>query len=161
VREADAMTRDTGIRATTSMLGFDALMKARRLGRIGVVTPYSDDGHARTLACLAGEGYEVVADAHAGLSDNLSYASLPLAQIAAMARTVAARRPQAIVCLCTNMPAAVLAAPLEAELGLPVYDSTALGVWHALALLGIDCRAAVPAWGSLFGEALPATSPQA
>jgi maleate isomerase len=61
-------------------------------------------------------------------------------------------RPQAVVCLCTNFPAAVVAAPLEAELGLPVYDSTALGVWHALALCGVDTRAAVSLWGSLFGE---------
>lgn len=69
-----------------------------------------------------------------------------------MARTGAQSRPQAIVCLCTNFPAAVMAAPLEAELGLPVYDSTALGVWHALQLCGADSRAAAPLWGSLFRE---------
>ena len=151
---AEAMTARTGIRATTSMLGLDALMKARGLTRIGVVTPYNDLGHAKTVACLRAEGYEVVADAHAGLSDNLSYASMPLERISAMAREVAAARPQAILTLCTNMPAAVLAAPLEAELGLPVFDSTAFGVWHALALLGVDSRAAAPAWGSLFAQAL-------
>jgi maleate isomerase len=152
---AEAMTRETGIRATTSMLGFDALLKARGIRRIGVVTPYGDTGHAKTLTCLAGEGYEVVADAHAGLTDNLSYASMPLDDISAMAHAVAAARPQVIVCLCTNMASAVLAAPLEAALGLPVYDSTAFGVWHALALIGVDSRAAAPAWGSLFGERLP------
>jgi maleate isomerase len=69
-------------------------------------------------------------------------------------RDVAQARPQVLLCLCTNFPAAVLAAPLEAELGLPVYDSTALGVWHALALLGADTRAAAPAWGSLFTQTL-------
>ena len=52
-----------------------------------------------------------------------------------MVRQVAAAKPQAIVCLCTNFPAAVVAAPMEAELGIPVYDSTALGVWHALQLV--------------------------
>ena len=151
---ATAFEQATGIRATTSMLGMDALLKARGLQRIAVVTPYNDAGHAKTVKCLIAEGYEVVADAHAGLSDNLSYASMPLAHISAMARQVAGAKPQAIVCLCTNMPAAVLAAPLEAELGLPVYDSTAFGVWHALALLGVDARAAAPAWGSLFTETL-------
>lgn len=151
---AAAIEAQTGIRATTSMLGFDQLLKARGLQRIALVTPYADAGHTKTVGCLVGEGYEVVADAHAGLADNLSYASLPLDDIAAMARAVATARPQAIVCLCTNMPSAVLAAPLEAELGLPVYDSTALGIWHALALLGADTRAAAPAWGSLFNETL-------
>lgn len=150
----EAITQRSGLRATTSILGLDALLKARGLQRVGLVTPYADAGHAKTLKCLAAEGYEVVADRNAGLSDNLSYASLPLARLTAMVREVAKARPQVILCLCTNMPSAVLAAPLEAELGIPVYDSTALGVWHALALLGVDMRAAAPAWGSLFGESL-------
>lgn len=149
-----AIEQQTGIRATTSILGLDALLKARGIRRLGIVTPYGDAGHAKALKAMAEAGYDCVADAHAGLSDNLSYASIPLARIAAMAREAAAARPQAIVCLCTNFPAAVMAGPLEAELGLPVYDSTALGVWHALALLGVDARAASPAWGSLFDEVL-------
>lgn len=149
-----AITAETGLRATTSILGLDALLRARGIRRLGIVTPYSEASQKKTLDCLAREGYDCVADACAGLSDNLSYASVPLERIAAMARTVAAARPQAIVCLCTNFPAAVLAAPLEAELGLPVYDSTALGVWHALQLAGVDARAAAGSWGSLFGQTL-------
>ena len=148
----EAIQGETGIRATTSMLGLDALLKTRGVRRIAVVTPYSDAGHAKTLRCLAAEGYDCVADAHAGLTDNLSYASIALDNIAAMARGVAAAKPQAILCLCTNFPAAVVAAALEAELGLPVYDSTALGVWHALKLAGVDTDAATQAWGSLFSE---------
>ena len=148
----EAIQGETGILTTTSILGLDALLKARGVRRVAVVTPYSDAGHAKTLTCLAAEGYECVADAHAGLKDNLSYASIALEQIATMARGVAAARPQAILCLCTNFPAAVLAAALEAELGLPVYDSTALGIWHALKLAGVDTAAATPAWGSLFSE---------
>ncbi len=145
---------ETGISATTSILGMEALLRARGIRRIGVVTPYSGAGHQKTLDCLVREGFDCVAHAHAGLSDNLSYASVPAARIAAMAREVAAGRPQAIVCLCTNFPAAVMAAPLEAELGIPVYDSTALGVWHALHLCGADMRAAAPLWGSLFLESV-------
>lgn len=144
----------TRIRATTSILGLEALLKANGLRRLGIVTPYSAAGQRKTLDCLKREGYEVVADACAGLSDNLSYASVPLDDIAAMARAVAEQGPQAIVCLCTNFPAAVMAAPLEAELGLPVFDSTALGVWHALRLAGVDTAPAAARWGSLFGQAL-------
>ena len=149
------MLRDeTGIPASTSILGMEQLLRARGIRRIGVVTPYSDAAQAKTLACLVAEGFDCVAHAHSGLSDNLSYASVPPAQIATMARQVAQARPQAIVCLCTNFPAAVMAAPLEAELGIPVYDSTALGVWHALQLCGVDTAAAAPLWGSLFKESL-------
>lgn len=149
-----AIEAETGIRATTSILGLAALLAVRGLRRLGIVTPYSAASQRKTLDCLAAEGYDCVADACAGLSDNLSYASVPLERIAAMAREVAAARPQAVVCLCTNFPAAVLAAPLEAELGLPVYDSTALGVWHALRLAGADTRPAAAAWGSLFAQGL-------
>lgn len=147
-----AIRAATGITTTTSILGMDLLLRARGIRRVGVVTPYSDAGHRKTLDCLAREGYECVADAHSGLSDNLSYASVPTTDIAAMVRGVAAARPQAILCLCTNFPAAVMAAPLETELGLPIYDSTALGVWHALALCGVDSSPAAPLWGSLFRE---------
>jgi maleate isomerase len=151
---AAAVQAATGIRATTSILGLQALLAVRGIRRLGIVTPYSAAGQKKTLDCLAREGYDCVADACAGLSDNLSYASVPLEQVAAMARQVAAARPQAIVCLCTNFPAAVMAAPLEAELGLPVYDSTALGVWHGLRLAGVDTAPAAPAWGSLFEQVL-------
>ena len=144
---------ETGIRTTTSILGLAQLLQAKGFRRLGIVTPYSTASQNKTLDCLAKEGFECVAEAHAGLSDNLSYASVPPEQIAAMARVVAKGRPQAVICLCTNFPAAVMAAPLEDELGVPVYDSTALGVWHALRLCGVDTRPAALLWGSLFAEA--------
>ena len=144
---------ETGIRTTTSILGLAQLLQAKGFRRLGIVTPYSTASQNKTLDCLAKEGFECVAEAHSGLSDNLSYASVPPEQIAVMARVVAKGRPQAVICLCTNFPAAVMAAPLEAELGVPVYDSTALGVWHALRLCGVDTRPAAPLWGSLFAEA--------
>ena len=150
----ESIHAETGIRATTSILGLAELLAARDIRRLGIVTPYSDESQQKTLDCLAREGFDCVAEAHAGLSDNLSYASVPAEQIATMARQVASSRPQAILCLCTNFPAAVMAAPLEAELGLPVYDSTALGVWHSLRLCGMDTRAAAPLWGSLFAQGL-------
>jgi maleate isomerase len=149
----DAIRSDTGIAATTSILGMQALLRARGITRVAIVTPYNDQGQHKTIACLAREGFECVAEAHAGLADNLSYASVPLKQIEAMVRSVAAARPQAVLCLCTNFPAAVVVAPLEAELGLPIYDTTALGAWHALRLAGVDTAPAAARWGSLFGHA--------
>jgi maleate isomerase len=147
----EAITAQTGIAATTSILGLKAVLAAQGITRIAVVAPYSDAGQQGAVSCLEREGYACVAEAHAGLSDNLSYASVPLPQIADMMRSVVSAKPDAIVCLCTNFPAAVLAAPMEAELGIPVFDSTALGVWAALNACRVDALAAVPRWGSLFG----------
>jgi maleate isomerase len=149
----DAIRNETGIAATTSILGMEQLLRARSITRVAVVTPYSDEGQRKTIDCLAREGYECVAEAHAGLADNLSYASVPLDKIKSMVRQVAAAKPQAVLCLCTNFPAAVVVAPLEAELGLPIYDTTALGAWHALRLAGVDTAPATARWGSLFNEA--------
>lgn len=147
---ADAIREQTGIAATTSILGLKTVLARRGITRIAVVSPYSDAGQQGALDCLAAEGYECVAESHAGYSDNLSYASVPLPQIADMLRRAASARPQAIVSLCTNFPAAVLAASMEAELGLPIFDTTALGVWAALDTIGADMRPAVARWGSLF-----------
>lgn len=152
---AAAIQAETGIRTTTSILGLYALARARGWQRVALVTPYSESTHRKTIDGLARDGLHCVADAFEGLSDNLSYASMRLDRIEAMVRQVAAARPQAVLCLCTNFPAAVVAAPLEAELGLPVIDSTALGVWHALRLAGVDTAPAAPRWGSLFEAALP------
>jgi maleate isomerase len=150
----DAIRNETGIAATTSILGMEALLRARGISRVAIVTPYNEQGQHKTIACLGREGFDCVAEAHAGLADNLSYASVPLAQIETMVRSVAAARPQAVLCLCTNFPAAVVVAPLEAELGLPIYDTTALGAWHALRLAGVDTAPAAARWGSLFNEAV-------
>ena len=120
---------------------------APKVGFVSLGCPKALVDSEQVLTRLKAEGYDCVAEAHAGLSDNLSYASVAPARIMDMARSLASSAPQAIVCLCTNFPAAVVAAPLEAELGIAVYDTTALGVWHALTLCGSDMRAAAPQWG--------------
>lgn len=147
---AEAITTATDIQATTSILGLKTVLAARGITRIAIVTPFKEAAQQATLDCLTRENYECVSEAHSSHSDNLSYASIPLPQIADMMRSVAAARPQAILSLCTNFPGAVVAAPMEAELGIPVFDNTALGVWAALNAIGIDMRAAAPRWGSLF-----------
>jgi maleate isomerase len=69
--------------------------------------------------------------------------------LAAMIRSVAARGVDAIAVLCTNLRAAPLVAPLEAELGVPIYDTIATAVWKSLRLSGIAPNR-VTGWGRLF-----------
>jgi len=49
-------------------------------------------------------------------------------------------------------PRIVVRSPLEAELGIPVLDSAAIGVWTAIRAMGIDTRAAA-SLGRLFSDA--------
>jgi maleate isomerase len=92
-----------------------------------------------------------VAQAHSGLTDNFSYCTVPDGDIAAMVRSVAASRPDAIILYCTNFPGAHLVAALEAELGIPIYDSVSIGIWKSLCLAGVD-PAPGRRWGSAFLE---------
>ena len=68
-----------------------------------------------------------------------------------MSHEVAAAGAQCITTFCTNLHAAQLAAQLEAELGIPLYDTTATAVWQCLRLCGVD-TARVRGWGRLFEE---------
>lgn len=141
---------ETGIRATTSSLA--ALDALRRLGarRVALVTPYMPDFQARLVANLAAEGLDCVAESHLDLSDNLSYAAVPLPRIAQQVREVAAARPEAILTWCTNYAAAMVAAETEAVTGIPLLDATLLPVWHALSGLGVDTAKLAGDWGRLF-----------
>ena len=140
---------ETGIRATTSTLALVHVLNARGMRRIAIVTPYNAAYHSKVVTTFEREGYACVADASAGLEDNLAYASMPFDDIRAMIRDVAKARPDAIIAWCTNFLAAPLAAEMEAETGIPLLDSAALAVWHPLLKLGYDTRCA-RAWGRLF-----------
>ena len=140
---------ETGIRCTSSILAMVEALRVRGLRRVAVVSPYDAHYQEGLVAGIRAAGYEVVAERHSALKDNICFASIQADYIAGMVREVASHRPDAILTLCTNFPAATVIPPLEAELGIPIFDSVSLGVWHALRLAGIDTTPA-RAWGQLF-----------
>ena len=143
----------TGIPATTSMLALNEALARTGARRLGLVTPYLDAVQARIVSNYEGTGLACVAERHLGLRENVAFAEIAPEEVRRMAREVASARPDAIATICTNMPAAPLAAALEAELGVPVYDTVATAVWKSLAMAGAD-PALIAGWGGLF--ALPA-----
>jgi maleate isomerase len=96
-------------------------------------------------------GFECVAERHLVLQDNFSFSEVDATTLQRLVREVAAAQPDAIVILCTNLRGAPLVPALEAELGIPVYDSISAVVWKALRLAGIDTTR-IRAWGRLFTE---------
>ena len=143
------LERETGIAACTSVLALNALIDRHPRKRFGLVTPYTEDVNARIVANYAASGYTVVADARSDISDNFSFSEVPPERVAEMSRKVARADPDAVVIMCTNMQGAEIAPALEAELGIPVYDSTAAVVWDALRKLGVD-TGLVKGWGRMF-----------
>jgi maleate isomerase len=145
----ERITAETGIAATTSVLALDRVLRESGVRGIGLVSPHNDAYQAKVTAAFASRGFPCLAERHAGFSDNFSYCTVPDADILAMIRDVAAAKPDAIVTFCTNFPAAHLVAPLEQELGLPIYDTVSIGVWDALRCAGVE-TARGARWGSLF-----------
>ncbi|MDJ0386913.1 aspartate/glutamate racemase family protein [Roseomonas sp. E05] len=156
--EADArlcrrITEATGIPATTSMLALNEILASTGVTRMGLVTPYRGDLQAKIIANYAGIGVDCVAERHLGLQENFAFAAVEEARVERMVREVAAAGPQAVAVVCTNLRGALRVPLLEAELGLPVYDSIATVLWKALHLAGAG-MAPMARWGSIF--ALPA-----
>jgi maleate isomerase len=144
-----SITERTGRPATSAILGLNDLVKRKGVIRLGLVTPYAGDVQERIVANYRGAGVEVVAERHLGLTDNFSFAETTEEEVAGLCRDVARGRPEAIAIVCTNMRGAFAAPALEAELGIPVFDSVAFTLWKALTVIGAD-PTPLRRWGSLF-----------
>ncbi len=133
--------------ATTAALATATLLDRFGAVRIGFVTPGAT---ALAEEAAAGLGRVLSGVRTLGLTDNHAASLVPPARIAALAREVAAEaRPDAILLWSTNLPGWQVMAPLEAELGIPVIDSAAAGVWGCLDALGLD-TATASALGRIF-----------
>ncbi|MDA1099432.1 MAG: aspartate/glutamate racemase family protein [Proteobacteria bacterium] len=145
------ITERTGAPATTSILANNDLFRRHGVKKFGLVTPYTDDVQARILANYRAAGFDCVAERHLGISDNFSFSEISQDQVEKMCREVAAEGAEAISVICTNMRGAALAGPLEAELGVTIYDSIAVVVLRALELAGVDA-ARLHGWGRIFHD---------
>jgi maleate isomerase len=145
--------RYVGIACCTSVLALNEIMEKTARRRFGLATPYLHEVQAAIVENYGRNGFECVAERHLNQSLNFGFSQVTPAQISTMAREVAAAKPQCITTFCTNLHAAQLAPALEAELGIPVYDTVATAVWKALRLCNVDTRR-VKGWGSLFQETI-------
>ncbi len=151
VQLAATITARTGIRATTAILALNDLLKRLNAQRIAMVTPYLGDVQAKIIANYQSAGFSCVAERHAGLQDNFSFAALAASEIEAMIMAVAAEKPDAIAIICTNMDATRLAPQIEARTGIPVIDSIACTLWGAMRAAGMETASLVSA-GQIFGH---------
>lgn len=140
----------TGTPASTAVLAFRDLFRARSLSRIGLVTPYTTDVQRAIQRNWGEAGFDCRAERHLGLSENFAFARVDPAEIARRVREVAGEGVDAVAIVCTNLAGAGGAAALEREIGVPVYDSVAVSLWQGLRLAGVGTEA-LARWGSLFG----------
>ncbi|MDX1268044.1 MAG: aspartate/glutamate racemase family protein, partial [Oceanisphaera sp.] len=146
----DAITRETGIPATTSVLALNELFDLTGVKRFGLVTPYLHDVQQKIVENYGRSGYECVAERHLNDKGNFSYSEVSEQTIADMVREVARTQDcQAITIFCTNLRGARVAAELEKEIGIPIYDTISTGIWKGMLLAGAD-PSKIKNWGSIF-----------
>lgn len=145
-----AITAETGIPATSSVLALMEICRRTAVRRLGLVTPYTADVQARIVATFAAEGIEIVAERRLEIADNFSFSLASADVLSAMVLDVAAARPDAITVLCTNLRGAPLAPSWEAETGIPILDSVSVALWDSLRLAGVN-PAGLLRHGRLFG----------
>ncbi len=141
----------TTIPACTSVLALNEIFQLTGVKRFGLVTPYLDDVQDAIVKNYAASGFECVAERHLCQRDNFSFSEVGADEIRKMVREVAEAKPDAIAIFCTNLRGAPLVEELEAETGIPIYDTIATVVWKSLRLAGADPKR-VKGWGRLFRE---------
>jgi maleate isomerase len=150
-RLCERIVATAGIAACTSVLAFREIFQRTDAKRIGLVTPYTGDVQAKIIETWNAADMFCHAERHSGLRDNFSFAEVGEQAISQMIRAVTREGCDAVAVVCTNMRAASLVPALEAELGIPIYDSIAVTVWKSLLLAGAD-PSRIQAWGRLFGD---------
>lgn len=151
----DEIEVETGVPACSSVLALNELFRIAGVKRFGLVTPYLDNVQERIVSAYAGAGFECVAERHLNDRGNFPFSEYAETTIEAMVREVAAAKPDAITVFCTNFRGAAIAARMEAETGIPVFDTVAAGVWKSMLLAGAN-PARVAGWGSMFAMRSPA-----
>lgn len=145
----DEIAAHTGVTACSSVLALNEILQRTDARRIAFVTPYLDEIQARIVDTYTEAGYEVVAERHLGDAGNYSFCNYTETEILQLCRSVASSKPDAISVFCTNFRGAGVAATIEAETGIPVYDTVSTALWKSMQVAGADASQ-VRGWGRLF-----------
>lgn len=149
-----AIERRTGVAASSSVLSLADTFRCTEVERYGLVTPYSDDIQAKILATFRKEGFDRVAERHLGISDNYSLSEVPPDRLTATVREVAEASPPKRSRSSAPICEALRSSRILREIGIPIYDTIATGVWGAMRTAGADPRV-IRNWGRLFREVAP------
>jgi maleate isomerase len=150
-RLCEAIQKETGIRATTSVLALNKILQLADVRKLGLVTPYTDD--IQNAICENYKRIGVLIDKacerHLGLTDNARIAEIDERVLDDAVVAVAGEDINAITTFCTNLKAAQRVNYWETTIQIPVFDTVTVVVWDMLRLLGYD-TARVKGWGKMF-----------
>jgi maleate isomerase len=135
---------------TTAALSVLDAFRVLGVRRFGLVTLNPASMNERIASHFSEEGFECVSSMHrSDIPDNFAMAEVSPDVLAQSATQCARAKPDALTIFGTNTRGARIAAQLERELGLPVIDSVAAGLWGAMRRAGLDTRG-LAHYGRLF-----------
>lgn len=139
----------TGIPASTSVLALNEIFETTGVKRFGLVTPYLDEIQEKIIRNYQLAGYECVASENLRDKGNFSFSEVTEETLEKMVRKAAKTKPDAITIFSTNLRGAGIVDGLEKEIGIPIYDTVAVGVWKSLKMAEVN-PSKVKGWGKLF-----------
>jgi maleate isomerase len=140
----------SGLDVTTGAAACKAALDAYGAKRIGVITPYQPVGDQQVVDFFEQMGYEVAAIHGLKCDTATSIGDVTPEEIRAAFAAVDGPDVDLLIQAGTNLPAAIVAAELEAELGKPVIAINTATVWHAYRTNGITDQ--IEGFGSLLSE---------
>jgi maleate isomerase len=143
----DAITKETGIPASTTTIAFYRAFRENGWKRIALAVPYTEDITREIATEYGRQGFPVVGSAHLGLRENVQIGATEPEPIRKLLRDAALSKPDCIAVVCTNFNATELVEEMEAELGIPIVDSIAVTFWEACRLAGVETT--IGGWGKL------------
>lgn len=146
------LTKLTGIPTVTTAGSMIAALKAARLKRISVVTPYVRRTNEQLVKFLEIQGVRVLALETFDMLDQFDHAKIEPWQIYELARKAHRRQVQGLFIACTQMRALDVLDPLEQDLGVPALSATQATMWNTLKTLGVPPN--VPGFGNLMRGAI-------
>jgi len=140
----------SGLEVTTGAAACKAALDAYGAKRIGVITPYQPVGDQQVVDFFTQMGYEVAAIHGLKCDSATSIGDVTPEEIKAAFRAVDGADVDLLIQAGTNLPASIVAAEMEVELGKPVLAINTATVWHAYRTNGIDDQ--IEGFGSLLAE---------
>lgn len=140
----------SGLNVTTGAAACKAALDLFGARKIGVITPYQPVGDAQVRTFFEQMGYEVKDVVGLKCNSATSIADATPEQIRAAFHAVDGDDVDLLIQAGTNLPAARIAAELEAEIGKPVLAINTATVWHAYRTNGIHDR--IDGFGSLLSQ---------
>jgi maleate cis-trans isomerase len=136
------ITAATKIQATTTLTAVVDALRALRIERPAIATPYIPEMDAMLAEVLKQSGFTVAALKGLGIRRSIDMGDLGPEAAYRLGREAvrAAGNADGVLISCGNFRTFEIIEPLERDSGLPVVTSNQAGLWRALRLAGIADR---------------------